>query len=352
MSWMTSLSSSLTSTNLFHSPYLEMEALCVDLEGALVHYHTRPLRSLAYDILARRLVHAGHSDMILDSLWTSRALEFAHSSLVLDCEHGTVLSLGLRGEVVTACFGLSFLSETDIKTLYGDNSLYPMVNGVSRVPGKYWACLSQLSAVLPALYVICIEMITRQQTLGKLVQSLEEDLDQVWRECFDSPGSLATVRSFYEAIYRQPGLYLKVNMRLPELLEKVRSEGKVLILITNESEKYTDFVCRYVLGKDWLGLFDEFLPEAGKSAFFTSGQLLSTKYPKHSFTSLGSHFINDIFTPKNYLHWKTVAILPEPQSESRLNPTFADMQCCYWLEFLGVYSDAVHPSLESYLLTC
>lgn len=326
-----------------------MEAICVDLEGALVHYHNRNLQSLVYRILAKRLVHAGHSDLILDSLWMSRALEFAQSGLVLDFEHGTVLSLGLRGEIMTACFGFSILSDTDIKAFYGENSQFPIATGISRVSGKDWACLSQPTSVIPALYVICIEMISRQQTLGKHLQDLEGDLDQAWKDCFDSP---ATCQSFYEAIYSQPGHYLQVNIRLPELLRKARSEGKVLALVTNESEKYVHFVCSYVLGKDWLSLFDEFFPEANKPGFFASNHFLTAKYPQHSFTSLGSHFINDIFAPKKYQHWKTIAVIPEPQSESQLCPVLAEVQCCYWLEFLGVYSDAVHPSLESYLLTC
>jgi hypothetical protein len=124
------------------------------------------------------------------------------------------------------------------------------------------------------------------------------------------------------------------------------------VLITNESEKYVHFVCGYVLGKEWNELFNEFLPEAGKPDFFITAQSLTAKYPNYSFTSISSHFINDICAPKRYQQWKTVALIPEAQSEPHLSPISPETQGNYWLEFLGVYSDVVYPSLESYLLTC
>ena len=329
-----------------------MEALCVDLEGTLVLSHSRNLQNLIYDTLARRLVHMGHSDLILDVLWQSKALEFAQSGLVLDCEHGIVLSLGLGGKVTIACIGFSFLSERDIKIIYGDDCRFYLAPSTARIIGKYWVCLSQTHAVLPALYMICVEMITRQQTLGRSVQDLEADLGQVMQECFDGPGNQATIRSFYNAIYSQPGRYFRVDMKLSQLLREVKALGKVLVLITNESEKYVHFVCGYVLGKEWKELFDEFLPEAGKPDFYITAQSLTAKYPNYAFTSISSHFINDICAPKRYQRWKTVAIVPETQSEPHLNLIFSETQSNYWVEFLGVYSDVVYPNLESYLLTC
>lgn len=324
----------------------------MDLEGTLVHPHRRNLHTLIYDVLARRLVHMGHSDLILDILWQSKALEFAQSGLVLDCEHGIVLSLGLGGRITTACIGFSFLSETDIKVIYGDDCRFYLVPSATRVIGKYWVCLSPTHAVLPALYMICIEMITRQQTLGRCIQTLETDLDQVIQECFDSPGNQATIRSFYSAVYSQPGRYFRVEVDLSLLLGELKAHGKVLVLITNESEKYVHFVCGYVLGMEWKQLFDEVIPEAGKPDFYITAQSLTAKYPNYSFTSISCHFINDICAPKRYQHWKTVALFPETRSEPHLNPIFSETQSNYWLEFLGVYSDAVYSDLESYLLTC
>lgn len=317
-----------------------MEAICLDLDNVLVRYRTEQVRSTLFDVLARRLVHMGHSDMILDALWKSRALEFAQVGRVLDCEHGTILTLGISGDILSASYGFFILSEDEIKALYGPNPQYYLRIGESRLQGKYWAFLTHLESTFPAVFTICVEMIARQQTLGISVQRLESDLDQVVSECLDA----ATVPTFYQALYTQPGRYFCADLRLGEMLRDFKRRENVVILVTNESEKYVNFVCRYVLGADWKSVFDEIIPAAGKPHFFSNAEFLREKYSKFTFTSLGCHFMNDIFAPKKYLRWKTIAILPETQLHT------AEVQSSYWLEFITLYADAMHPSLESYLL--
>lgn len=64
--------------------------------------------------------------------------------------------------------------------------------------------------------------------------------------------------------------YLEKQSDLSEFLNRLKSAGKKLFLITNSPFKFVDCGMKYMIGSDWRQLFDIIIVQARKPKFFTT----------------------------------------------------------------------------------
>lgn len=347
---------------------MDSDVLCLDLDFTVIRYIEPAFTELTYAVLGQAMVRRGYSEMLLEPLWTRRALEFTQNGLVADLSRGNILSVGKDCEVLRCFYGFTAKTEEEVKETYGDPPCFPL-SPSHRVLGQYWCFLTHFAIMEAALYSACVELISRHITL-KSLSDLEADLLASVLEIFDTPQGEAQDRSFYDTIYKHPGKYIRTESRILDLLKSV---GKTLVLVTNSYEEYTNFVCEYALGKGWKEAFDWAVVGADKPVYFgdgIEGKMLSSgwkqggsyrdleeRYQGKSFTFIGDHFLNDISAPKKLLHWPVIAILSELETEvlPTTQPYYPHFGLFlqeenYWIQFVLRHATSVQPSLESLLL--
>ncbi|VDK75142.1 unnamed protein product, partial [Dibothriocephalus latus] len=146
--------------------------------------------------------------------------------------------------------------------------------------------------------------------------------------------------------------YVEQSPELPIMLDKLRSGGRKVFLLTNSDFRYTQVIMTYVLEipnhdgviRPWVSYFDYIVTDAHKPLFFAEGTILRAvdqfgrsikilALPLHPpsgscevFSQLigarskevlytGDHIFGDILKSKKQVNWKTFLVIPELLSE-------------------------------------
>ncbi|CAG5122824.1 unnamed protein product, partial [Candidula unifasciata] len=185
-----------------------------------------------------------------------------------------------------------------------------------------------------------------------LTNNITYDSEYVFYDIRNTVQSIHTSGVLHQAILKDLDVYLYSDKchETKLLLENLAGEGKKLFLVSNSGFPFIDHGMRYMVGNDWLDLFDVVIVSARKPKFFKEGSRpfrvynVEQKAPEWGpVTSLkkgtiyhqgnhkelqkmtgwygpkvlyfGDHVYSDLADPSLKYGWRTGAIIPELEAE-------------------------------------
>jgi hypothetical protein len=163
-------------------------------------------------------------------------------------------------------------------------------------------------------------------------------------------------------VRNEPKIFLEQDPKLAELLERLKQDGKVLMIITNSDFHYTKLLMEFAIDpylkkhKSWLDLFTLTITQAEKPRFFTDkrrflkvntedGSMSNWVGPLtpgvfqggmmngvqsflnldgDSILYLGDHIYGDILKLKHACNWRTAMVVeeigPEVETQKKMQP--------------------------------
>jgi len=311
-----------------------------DMDHTLVRYKSANFEELAHRTMLQKLVQdKKYPEAVLK-------LDFAYDrairGLVIDTEKGNVLKLSRYSAIRGSFHGLKPIDYREQSRLY--KSVY-----IDLRDSKYLAIDTSFSIAFAGLFMQLVELKDSDSESGlpdyvRIADDLTEVLDRAHRD-----GSLK------EQVRGDLDRYIIKDPELVASLERYKSHGKKLVLITNSDFAYmkllldhtiTPFVKKH---KSWEDLFDFSIALAAKPRFFMDRQrflkidtatgLMSNMETKivpgvyqggsaNVFTTdldldpdeilyIGDHIYGDILRLKKDCAWRTALVVEEIEDELR-----------------------------------
>lgn len=354
--------------NIFR--FSDYDCIGFDLDNTVCRYRLTEMVNLEYEVLARYLVsEKGYSaDYLLKPLEAN--VDFLQKGLVLDFFRGNVLQLRNDGAVLKASHGTCFMSEEEIKKIYGADKKWETSVAFVQNMLEYWnGPLSERIRTVSDYFDMPAAL-----AFGRIVDSLDAkeggrlDVYNIWpdildglyymfkREHFNSNGG------YFNVLKQNPSAYIhKCSNNVINWLKQIKS-SKVTFLITGSNVDFASFTASNCLGEKWQSLFDIVVCYARKPGFFTGARpfikidnfeetdpidgkdlelgkiysqgnwqdlllLLSRhtglKQPKCLY--VGDNLIQDIYVPSEFTQCDTVAVVEEQGAEGMvIGPYFHD----------------------------
>lgn len=325
----------------------KIKAIGFDMDYTLAMYHTQTFESLSATSALHKLVHdLGYPADLLH-------LKYDHSKyirgLVIDKQHGNILKLDRHKYVKRAFHGNSPLSKQQRREMY-DN--ITQSGGGFQEPR--FAVLDAMFA-LPDAFLFSSIMDYKDNFAG----SIKQDYNTIYDDVRRSVDICHRDGSIKDQVAKDPGKYIQRDAELVVTLRKLKESGQQVFLLTNSLWAYTDVVMQYVLGTEWIELFDIIITGSCKPAFMlnrrlpiyrcepVSGKLSITEGIYGSETAqsylqrgkcfhggnysnlhellrissgteilyVGDHIFSDVLRSKRTLGWRTMLIIPELEEE-------------------------------------
>ena len=309
-----------------------------DMDYTLAAYHHERLEELAIRMCVQKLVSdRGYPNEIIGLDYNPA---FAIRGLVIDRAKGNVLKLDRHNRVRRARHGTRELDRAELNDAYERRSI--------RLKGPGYVWIDTQFALPQAILLMALVDYFEKRGDGPGYDQLYADL----RSCLDEAHANASIQTIIRK--DSPG-YIRKDRQLPDLLNKLRSAGKRLFLLTNSWWPYTNGIMSYLLDRTdtgspaWRDYFDFVLVGAGKPGFFAEGnpfyevdlktehrlpntatELLTGRvYERGNIVDfeqmtgtrgdrvlyIGDHIYGDVIRLKKQHMWRTALILEELESE-------------------------------------
>lgn len=338
---------------IFVNRTLRMEKISFvgfDLDWTLADYDHDAMSQTAFEMTLDRLVREmDYPEAILKAEFRS---DFCRRGSILDTEAGTVLKMNRHRYVGRAYFGRDFLDTTKRAELYRREPINPSS------PRFYFVdTLFELPEV--NIFSELVDLSLRSPEKLKL-----ESYTRLFQDTRKAIDSIHADTSLKQRILGDIDRYLPRDPLLPLALQRLRMEGRKLLLITNSEWYYTHGLCRQLFEgalpglDDWRDLFDLVIVSAGKPGFFkrdrpfqqldTDGNSLGDVdvpawggiYAGGSRTGLmrllgvhgeqvlyvGDHIYGDILSSKISSTWRTALVVSELEEELQVRQELAAQQ--------------------------
>ncbi|KAL4220609.1 5'-nucleotidase domain-containing protein 3 [Mactra antiquata] len=199
-----------------------------------------------------------------------------------------------------------------------------------------------------------------------LENGIPYDPEYVFYDIRNAVQSVHTSGVIHHAIMNDIGRFLQNGPEIKELLERLTKAGKKLFIITNSGFPFIDAGMKYMIGQDWLDLFDAVVVNARKPKFFNEttrpfrlydesygaanwgrvkhidkGQVYiqgnfndfrhMTGWYGSKVLYFGDHVYTDLADPSLKHSWRTGAIIPELESEIKVISTPEYKRSVRWL---------------------
>ncbi len=309
-----------------------IEAIGFDMDHTLAIYNTENFNHVCFDMAIERLIEGkNYPDIIRSVTWDSDA---TIRGLIIDRKLGNLLKVDAYNHVTRARHGFRFLDKEEKRSLYPRGRIrtgsprYRVFDTLFDMPeGCILSGLVDLKEKHPHLL---------QMAYATLYDDIRQSVDTMHAD-----GSLkATITS-------NLGNFFHRDDELVPTLNKFRTAGKKLFLLTNSEADYTGAVMNYLVGGakgSWESLFDLVICFARKPRFFVASgpgaPVLPCQYPTlpnvagNSFIGgdsffleqqlgiggdeilyFGDHTYGDILRSKKSVGWRTAMIVPEVEEE-------------------------------------
>jgi HAD superfamily 5'-nucleotidase-like hydrolase len=306
-------------------------AIGFDLDHTLAHYDPIPVEELAFRTTQQRLVRKrGYPNAIASIAYDPG---FVIRGLVVDWRRGNVLKADYHGYVTRGCHG---------RRTIPDEKLAPYRRSRVSFSSKGYSSVDTLFHV-PEVYlylaiVDVLEDLGEKPDYAKVYQDVRETIDQAHAD-----GSIKSV------IREDPSRFVQSDARIVPILERFRSWGKRLFLLTNSEFYYTDILMRHLFregngeeGGEWAALFDVIVTDAKKPLFFGTGRgavarphgriqhpcamkggdvtFLEARlgFRGDRILYFGDHTYGDILRAKKSAGWRTAMVVLELERELRV----------------------------------
>lgn len=318
-----------------------IRAVGFDMDYTLALYRPEKFEVLAYEETLKKLVGMGYTEDILK--WE---FDYKHivRGLVIDKPKGNVFKMDRHRYVKVACHGLKEIPRDERKALYDaskgvayDEPDFTLVDTLFTLADAYlFSQLVDLKDANP-------DTITKNYT--QIYRDVRTAIDLCHRD-----GSIK------DRVMKAPWDYIERDPHLIETLERIRTSGRKLFVVTNSLWDYTHSVMNYLFGNDtttltddWTNMFDFIITGAAKPMFFMSNQpiyeidlhtgfLKNTNgilgdakiYQGGNFKDLhkslgiesgsqilyvGDHIYGDILRSKKEIGWRTMLVVEELDHE-------------------------------------
>ncbi|BFZ06162.1 hypothetical protein BsWGS_09201 [Bradybaena similaris] len=272
--------------------------------------------------------------------------EFAVRGLHYDIKKGLFLKIDQFHNIQlgTVYRGLQPVADDEVKALY--EGIHVPVDYMNTFYGV--GPMHQMVDLFALPEVSLISLVTEYF----LNNNINYDSEYVFYDIRNTVQSIHTSGILHQAILKDLDVYLYSEKchETKLLLENLAGEGKKLFLVSNSGFPFIDHGMKYMVGNDWLDLFDVVIVSARKPKFFKEGSRpfrvynVAQKAPEWgSVTSLkkgtiyhqgnhqelqkmtgwygpkvlyfGDHVYSDLADPSLKYGWRTGAIIPELEAE-------------------------------------
>jgi len=334
----------------------QIKAVGFDLDYTLAEYIPETFDVLAYDGAVRKLLAMGYPDEIA-------SFEYDHTKyqrgLVIDKRRGNLLKLDRHKYVKVAFHGLTKLTPDERKALYAQQ----FETQPSFTPPEYASVDTEFLLVDVCLFCQLVDLKDRYPEL------MPQPYSKVYQDVRRAVDLCHCDGEIKDPVAQDPGRYIKRSPQLARMLAQLRLGGTQVFLLTNSLYDYTEVVCKFLLGDDWLQYFDLAICGARKPGFLLDPYLpLFQVRPEdaslvnievgseesakrvlrdgkvfqggnwnhlHRLLDLrtgsdlmyvGDHMYSDILRSKRTLGWRTVLIVPELCNEVEQAQSSANLQ--------------------------
>ncbi|MCP4574413.1 MAG: HAD-IG family 5'-nucleotidase [bacterium] len=309
-----------------------IRAMGFDMDHTLAVYNTENFNRLCFELAAERLViERGYPPEVRSVPWDPDA---AIRGLVVDKKLGTILKIDAHGHLTRVRHGDRFLDKDERRRGYP--------RGRIRIGNARYRVFDTLFD-LPegCLYSGIVALAEKGLDLGVSWRTLYDDI----RGTVDTLHADGTLKT---RIIADLGRYFLKDPDLVATLERLRSGGRRLFLLTNSEADYTAAVMNHLVGGapgSWEDLFDLVVCFARKPGFFVArgkgepipaGEYdLMPNRSGHCFNGgdafflekaighsgdeilyFGDHTFGDILRSKKSVGWRTAMIVPEVAEEA------------------------------------
>jgi len=318
----------------------QIQAIGFDLDYTLAEYKPA-FDLLAYNGALQKLLAMGYPAEIQDLKYDGAAYQ---RGLVIDKRRGNLVKLDRHKYPKVVYHGLTKIDSASRKALYSRSfEAQPQFS-----PPDYVSVDTEFQLVDVCLFCQLVDIKDRMPE--RVPQSYTEIYKQV-RRAVDLCHCDGVIKN---PVAVDPATYIKASPDLPRMLKQLMVGGKQVFLLTNSLYDYTNVVCTYLLGEQWLDFFDlvicgarkpgflldPYLPifrvstedaslenielgsEGGAAAALAAGKVFQGGNWNHLHRMLnlqtgsalmyvGDHMYSDILRSKRTLGWRTLLIVPE-----------------------------------------
>jgi len=307
-----------------------------DMDYTLCEYSSPDCEQLAYHLAQEHLVtKCGHGQEIMN-------LKYDENIPVrgswLDIEHGNFLIVDHLGYILEAKHGSRQVPENIMDELYPSRRVKFDKNKFFVMHTLFNMAETCLVSQMIDFYedrssdktLLSVTYHQKQFTYEGIFKDIRAAIDDMHVESL----SLKTT------ILSSPSKFINPDVRLKQLLQRLRSSGKQTFILTNSDWWYTDSIMTHLLGQSWCSMFDLVIVDASKPKFFSGNQeprLLDKKISgnstpiysggnkdsiedllgakTHEIIYFGDHLPADIVECKNHCDWRTCLIVPELRTD-------------------------------------
>ncbi|KAL7063318.1 hypothetical protein AAHC03_0983 [Spirometra sp. Aus1] len=322
------------------------------MDYTLATYKSPQYEALAFGILRDRLVEIGYPPELKNFQYEP---SFPVRGLWFDTLYGTMLKLDQFGNILICLRGFNTLSPDEVSKVYPhkfvkyDDDRFRIMSTLFDLPELYLlSCLVHLLQMHPSYKKV--DHGVKYNHLYMSYKSICQDVERVvfWMHMGELKKQTVAKLDYY----------VEQNPELPIMLDKLRSGGRKVFLLTNSDFRYTQVIMTYVLEipnhdgviRPWVSYFDYIVTDAHKPLFFAEGtilravdqttgqcsiglhtgplengrvyaggscdvfsQLIGARSKEVLYT--GDHIFGDILKSKKQVNWKTFLVIPELLSE-------------------------------------
>ncbi|MCM0604617.1 MAG: HAD-IG family 5'-nucleotidase [Xanthomonadaceae bacterium] len=315
-----------------------IKAIGFDMDYTIVRYHSEQSEQMTYkEVLKKLVLQKGYPKAIENLKFDYKR---AIKGLVIDRKNGNLLKLSLYGKIKMAFHGTKPLEyKAQLKTYQG---MYVDLNDPN-----YEVVDTSFSIAYGVLFAQLVDIKDSKKTIKlPAYEVMESDILEMV-DLSHRDGSLK--RKIAENIEK----YIIQDPECVQVLERLRSDGKILMLITNSDFYYTKLLMEHTINpflkkyKHWTELFNFTITSSSKPRFFTDklsflkvdpktglmsnfdGKLTEGVYQGGSAKNLqtalgltgedilylGDHIYGDIVTLKKACNWRTALVIEELDKE-------------------------------------
>jgi len=310
-----------------------VRAIGFDMDHTLACYRRKPFEALAFEQAQAKVAALGYPRETLALRYDP---DFVIRGLIVDRRRGNILKMDRHHYAVQAFHGTRKLPPEMRKDLYARRR-------VRIGAGTFVPVDSPFSVPEISLYAQMVDLMDRRERRPDY-RHLYDDV----RAAIDEAHADDSIKG---VIARAPLRYLEVDGALAETLERLRTLGTKLFLLTNSEPAYSALVMERLLTgrgsrrRHWTGFFDLIVVRAEKPAFFArheafrplDARILGAsrdRRPRFAFAGgcvsaleralgvagdeilyFGDHTYGDIMKSKRSGGWRTAMIIRELEEE-------------------------------------
>ncbi|KAL3807888.1 LOW QUALITY PROTEIN: hypothetical protein ACHAXA_009652 [Cyclostephanos tholiformis] len=231
----------------------KVDAVGFDYDYTLVTY-TNELLELIYDKALRRLVNDRNYPFDMLDAGLSFDPYFSIRGLAVDKETGWICHLSYTHKVAVAWEGREKVHTSRLNI--GASALNPAERKSRLKP------LNDLFSMAEC----CLIADTIQFFKGRNIDYCPNNVVQ---DILGAIGDTHISGEFHRIVADDPGRYFHPTPHLKTVLLGLKNAGKRLIFASNSPYWYVNEGMKYVLGDDWMDMWDTVIVSAGKPAFYT-----------------------------------------------------------------------------------